>query len=219
MTERSKITVFIAEDQEIARIGLQTLLSRFPQISVVGTAANGQDACRQCLTLKPDVVIMDLSMPVMNGIDATQLIRTELPSSRVLIITTHDSEEDVFAALGAGADGYCLKTALKEQVLTAIQTVADGGAWLDPGIADRVLRSLKRPAPNPNATSEPITTLSAREREVLSLIVDGFSNPEIAGKLFVSTDTVKTHIRHIMEKLHVSDRTQAAVKAVRNGIV
>ena len=129
MTELTPIKILIAEDQEIARIGLVTMLSRMPELKVVGSAANGEDAYRQCLSLRPDVVLMDLSMPVMNGLDATALIRKDLPATRVVMVTTHERDDDVFGALAAGADGYCLKTISAEQLLAAIKTVAEGGAW------------------------------------------------------------------------------------------
>jgi DNA-binding NarL/FixJ family response regulator len=222
MTEPSPIKVFIAEDQEIARIGLVTLLSRMPAVEVVGSANNGQDAHRQCLSIKPNVVIMDLSMPVMNGVDATELIRKDLPETRVVIMTTHDRDEDVFGALGAGADGYCLKTATGEQLLAAIKTVADGGAWLDPAIANRVLRAsttASSPSAKKDGSANDMAKLTERELEVLKLLVDGLNNQEMASHLFLSLETIKSHMRHIMEKLAVSDRTQAAVRAVRQGLV
>ncbi len=222
MNEPSPIKVFIAEDQEIARIGLMTMLSRMPAVEVVGSANNGQDAHRQCLSIKPDVVIMDLSMPVMNGVDATELIRKDLPETRVVIMTTHDRDEDVFGALGAGADGYCLKTATGEQLLAAIKTVADGGAWLDPAIANRVLRASTTGASSSakkDGSANDMAKLTERELEVLKLLVDGLNNQEMASHLFLSLETIKSHMRHIMEKLAVSDRTQAAVRAVRQGLV
>ncbi len=219
MTEQLPIIkVFVAEDQEIARIGLITMLSKLPGLEVVGSAVNGQEAYRQCLSIKPDIVIMDLSMPVMNGLEATELIRKDLPSTRVIMVTSHERDDDVFGALSAGADGYCLKTASANQLLSALRTVFEGGAWLDQGIADRVLRATARAKNNANECKDD-KALSEREFEVLKLLVDGLTNQEMAARLFVSVETIKTHMRHIMEKLAVSDRTQAAVKAVRKGIV
>ncbi|HEY9734423.1 MAG TPA: response regulator transcription factor [Drouetiella sp.] len=222
MTDRGSIRVFIAEDQEIIRIGLEAIISRHPTMQVIGTASNGQDAYQRCLQLNPDVTIMDLSMPVMNGVEATRLLREKSPDLKVLIVTSHENDDDIFASFKAGADGYCLKTALKGDVINAIQTVAEGGAWLDARIADRVLQCFRSPSKKPNERpSMPPETfnLTAREIEVLQLIVEGCTNAAIAQRLHVATQTIKTHIRHIMEKLAVSDRTQAAVKALRQGIV
>lgn len=219
MKESSPIKVFVAEDVPITRIALLLILSRMPDIEVVGTAVDGQDAYKQCLSIKPDVVIMDLSMPIMDGIEATKLIRQELASTRVVMMTTHERDDDVFGALAAGADGYCLKSTSAEHLLIAIKTVADGAAWLDPRIAERVLRSSFRPNYAPTEeVSENEDSLTKRELEVLKLLVDGLTNQEMAARLFVSLETIKTHMRHIMEKLAVSDRTQAAVKAVRKGM-
>lgn len=222
MTAQDLIRVFIAEDQEIIRIGLEAIISKQPNMHIVGTANNGQDAYSQCLQLNPDVTVMDLSMPVMNGIEATRLLREKSPFVKVLIVTSHENDDDIFASFRAGADGYCLKTALKEDVVNAIQTVAEGGAWLDARIADRVLQCFRKP---PGKPVERISTppenfkLTSREIEVLQLVVDGCNNATIAKTLHVATQTIKTHIRHIMEKLSVSDRTQAAVKALKTGIV
>jgi len=221
MPEKNVIKIFIAEDQEIIRIGLETILSQHADLQVVGTASNGQEAHSKCLTLKPDVVIMDLSMPVMNGIDATMLVRAELPNIRVLIVTSHETDDEIFACFRAGADGYCLKTALKDDVINAVRTVAEGGAWLDATIADKVLRCFRSPIKESKTDSPMLEKfeLTPREIEVLKFIVEGYGNAAIAKQLSISAQTVKTHIRHIMEKLEVSDRTQAAVKALKHGML
>jgi DNA-binding NarL/FixJ family response regulator len=173
-----------------------------------------------CQSLNPDVVLMDLAMPVMNGIDATQEIKKTQPHIRIIMLTTHESDEDVFAALGAGADAYCLKTIDTSELAVVLKTVANGAAWLDPAIARRVLRNVQ-PAPTKSGNQSVglVTNLSPRELEVLGLVVEGLSNQEMAQKLFVSNDTIKSHMRHIMEKLLVSDRTQAAVKALKMGLI
>lgn len=221
------IKVLIADDQEISRLGLTTMLSLVNWISITGEAVNGQEAYRKCLSANPHVVVMDVGMPVMDGIEATQLIKKDMPDVKVVMLTTHDRDEDVFAALAAGADGYCLKNATSDDLYTAIKTVSGGGAWLDAGIADRVLKASVRSlaaksssAASPEtATAAEFCRLSEREMEVLKLLVDGLGNQEMADRLFVSLETIKSHMRHIMDKLSVSDRTQAAVKALRDGIV
>ncbi|MBI2810687.1 MAG: response regulator transcription factor [Candidatus Melainabacteria bacterium] len=222
--EAQKINIFIAEDHEITRVGLRLTLERVPGFSVVGEAADGKMTVKKVIELKPQVVLMDIGLPVMDGIEATTKIKLEVPGTRVIMLTSHDSDRDIFAALGAGADGYCLKEVSGAQLVMAIRAVADGVAWLAPGVASRVLRACAAASPAPggetsakaNALASP---LSQRELEVLKLVVDGSSNQEIADKLILSVETVKTHMRHIMEKLAVSDRTQAAVKAMREGLV
>jgi two-component system, NarL family, response regulator LiaR len=211
------VRVLIAEDQELTRVGLLVTLERLSNITVVGEANDGQSAVHQAMTLQPDVVLMDVGMPVMDGIDATQQIKASQPQTKVIMLTTDDSDQSVFAALGAGADGYCLKTIGKEQLRTAISTVNSGAAWLDPAIANRVLRASSKIGTQKPEKKD--TLLSPREIEVLTLLVEGLSNQQMAARLFVSAETIKTHMRHIMEKLAVSDRTQAAVKAMKQGLV
>jgi DNA-binding NarL/FixJ family response regulator len=216
------IRILIVEDQEIARVGLRVTLEQIPGLEVVGEAADGQSAVRQAASLRPQIILMDVGMPIMNGIDATTEIKKDIPEARVIMLTTHDSDQDVFAAMGAGADGYCMKSISKEQLAAAIRTVAEGAAWLDPAIANRVLRaSVAGPASvvQPGNTVGGGALLSAREKEVLELLVEGLSNQEMADRLVVGIETIKTHMRHIMEKLLVSDRTQAAIKAMKEGLV
>ena len=221
MTDGKPVRILIVEDHEIARLGLTCALEDCPNICIVGEAADGQTGARQAISLVPDVVLMDLGLPVLDGINATKQIKSEHPEIKVLILTTHDTDQDVFAALGAGADGYCIKTISIDQLLVAIMAVAEGAAWLDPAIAGRVLRATISPqASIPASKPEgPTTTLSAREMEILQLLVDGLSNQQMADRLVVSVETVKTHMRHVMEKLCVSDRTQAAIKAMKSGLV
>ncbi|MFN8554457.1 MAG: response regulator transcription factor [Candidatus Obscuribacterales bacterium] len=221
MPEQKVLKIFIAEDQALTRIGLETILSQHADLQVVGTASNGEEAHSKCLALKPDVVIMDLSMPVMNGIDATMLVRAKLPEVKVLIVTSHETDNEIFACFKAGADGYCLKTGLKDDVINAVRTVAEGGAWLDAGIADKVLRSFRNPIMESKTDSPMLKKfeLTAREIEVLKFVVEGYGNAAIAKQLSISPQTVKTHMKHLMEKLEVSDRTQAAVKALKHGML
>lgn len=219
------IKILIVEDYEITRIGIKLALDKVPDLAVVGEAEDGQTAVNQALEILPDVVIMDIGLPSMDGIEATSRIKAELPLTRVIILSSHQSDNDVFAALAAGADGYCLKDVGSAQLVSAIRAVFEGVAWLDAGIARKVLKACGRSAPLPvidNAVAATVRhefPLSQRELDVLLLVVEGKTNQEIASKLILSVETVKTHMRHIMEKLAVSDRTQAAVKAMRQGIV
>ncbi len=221
-TDDSKITLLIAEDQAITRLGLKMVLNKISAFEIVGEADNGQVAVVQAQRLNPAVVVMDISMPVLNGIEATQSIKTLMPDVKVIILTSRDEDDAIFAALGAGADGYCLKDASPEVLESAIRACSLGASWLDPAIAKRVLQASTVNPPKQLASSKVKAekfALSEREREVLQLVVEGMSNQQIADKLFITTFTVKTHMRHIMEKLMVSDRTQAAVKALKDGLV
>lgn len=220
------INIFIAEDHEITRVGLKLTLEHIPGFRVVGEAEDGRCTVQKVGELKPHVVLMDIGLPLMDGIDATCKIKEEVPGTRVIMLTSHDNDRDIFAALGAGADGYCLKEVSGNQLVMAIRAVADGVAWLDPGVASRVLRACATVSPSSPQSDSGATKptpnaspLSQRELDVLRLVVEGLSNQEIADRLILSVETVKTHMRHIMEKLAVSDRTQAAVKAMREGLV
>jgi len=214
------ITVLIVEDQLIARIGLRMVIERFPDMKIVGEANNGQSATEKAQSINPSVVIMDVGMPVMDGIEATKQIKQLVPDARILILTSHDQDDDVFAALAAGADGYCLKDASADTLGSAIRGVNQGASWLDAAISKRVLNSAHKHSVAP-ARSNPKSSknlLSARESEIIALLVEGLSNQKMAERLIISSETVKTHMRHIMEKLAVTDRTQAAVKALRDGL-
>ncbi|HEY9773861.1 MAG TPA: response regulator transcription factor [Planktothrix sp.] len=227
LADTPTINIFIAEDHEITRVGLKLTLEHVPGFRVIGEAEDGKGTVKKVCELKPHVVLMDIGLPLMDGIDATCRIKEEVPATRVIMLTSHDNDRDIFAALGAGADGYCLKEVSGSQLAMAIRAVADGVAWLDPGVASRVLRACATITTAPvgveDNVSKPSTPgpspLSQRELDVLRLVVEGLSNQEIADRLILSVETVKTHMRHIMEKLAVSDRTQAAVKAMREGLV
>lgn len=213
----NNIRILLVEDYQITRTGLRLVIQPMENLEVVGEAADGVSAVSKAMELHPDVILMDLTLPGMNGIEATQAIKEKLPDTKVIMLTSHDRDEDVFAALGAGANGYCLKDIGSEQLAMAIRAVNSGVAWLDRSIAQRVLKASVSSMPVKKPDTE--CPLSDREVEVLALVVDGLTNQEIANRLFLSADTVKSHMRHIMEKLAVSDRTQAAVKAMRQGFL
>ncbi len=220
--DNPNLTVVIVEDQEITRVGLKVILEATFGLTIVGLAKDGEEAVAMVLEKLPSVTLMDIGLPILNGIEATRKIKSEDPTRRIIMLTSHDDDRHIFAALAAGADGYCLKEAPAQQLVLAIKAVNEGAAWLDPGIASRVLRAIANGGKEKEGcdkTSLPPSSLSTRELDVLRLVVDGRTNQEIAEKLVLSVETVKTHMRHIMEKLAVSDRTQAAVKAMRDGLV
>lgn len=221
-SKANPVRVIIVEDHEITRVGLRLTLEQTPDVEVIGEAADGKEAVALTMDMKPQVVLMDIGLPLVDGIQATGEIKKALPQTRIIMLTSHDNDRDVFAALGAGADGYCLKETATSQLALAIRTVAEGAAWLDPGIASRVLRASVATGlqeANRAESAKSPSRLSQREIEVLKHVVEGSSNQQIAERLVVSVETVKTHMRRIMEKLAVSDRTQAAVKAMREGIL
>ncbi|HAX77019.1 MAG TPA: DNA-binding response regulator [Cyanobacteria bacterium UBA11372] len=213
-TESKSIRILIVEDDPMMQLGLEQSLSAQSQYTIVGQAEDGYLGVEAALRLKPDVVVMDIGLPRKDGIAATQEIKAALPDVRVVMLTSHMTETEIIAALSSGADAYCVKGASIDRLLSAIAAAIEGATYLDPQIARRVIENLKPPAPRDN-----IGQLSQRELEVLKLMVEGKSNPEIAAELYLSTNTVKTHVRGIMNKLAVDDRVQAAVVALRNGIV
>lgn len=221
---KDDLKILICEDQEILRTGLRLILNSWSGVELVGEACNGEECISLTEHYLPDVILMDIEMPKLNGIDATRIIKTKFPQTRVVVFTTFSRDDDIYGAFAAGADAYCLKTVSPDHLLSAVRAVAEGAAWLDPMIADRVLRG-SPPTPARSASAalvggpgKNLFNLSERELTVLKLVVDGLSNAEIAKSMCVSTETVKTHMRHILEKLSVSDRTQAAVKAMKEGL-
>ncbi len=216
-----KIGVLIVEDNELMRHGLRAVLDRAEEFEVLGEAEDGASAVDMAGELKPEVIVMDIGLPIMNGIEATRLIKQALPSVNVVMLTSHDNDTEIFAALSAGAAGYCLKDCASERIKIAVSSVAEGAAWIDPRIAHKVLRAFESPAPRVEASQAvpPSDLLSQREREVLRLMVDGASNKEISEKLIISISTVRTHVEHILEKLAVTGRTAAAVKAMKEGLI
>lgn len=229
------IKVLLVEDHQLTRIGLKTVLERTSDIKVIGEAENGEEAVRKAGELRPDVVLMDVGMPIMDGIEAVNKIREQFPEVNSIMLTSHDNEQDILASLSAGACGYCLKDVEPDRLYTAIRAVKGGDIWLDSTIAGRVMKiqqarmmqAKDEPAqPSQQAAAKPQSqlpplpdALSPREMEVLSLLVDGLSNQEIADRLIISLATAKTHVRNILNKLAVDDRTQAAVHAMRRGLV
>jgi len=232
----NEIKVVLVEDHLLTRIGLRTVLERTSDIRVIGEAENGAIAVQVVRELKPDVVLMDVGMPQVDGIEAARQICAENPSQRIIMLTSHDSEEDIFAALSAGAGGYCLKDVAPDRLYTAVRSIHAGDVWLDSAIAHKVLGhyaseknvNIRKPADRQPGENGKVQTadlpslpepLSNREMEVLKLLVDGCSNQEIANRLVISLATAKTHVRNILNKLTVDDRTQAAVQAMRRGLV
>ncbi len=230
-----KVNVLIVEDNELMRQGLRSVLERTEEFCVVGEAEDGEEAVRLAQTLKPDVIVMDIGLPYKNGIEATRDIKQNLPSVNIVMLTSHDNDDEIFAALSAGAQGYCLKDCASERIKIALSSVSQGAAWIDPRIAQKVLSAFeggrKDKSESEAEKSSPAAsnagsasaggqdTLSAREKDVLRLMVDGASNKEISEKLIISISTVRTHVEHILEKLAVTGRTQAAVKAMKEGLV
>ena len=208
--------ILIVEDDPLMQLGLEQALSEYPDFEIIGQAEDGYTGVQQALELRPDLVVMDIGLPRLDGIAATKQIKEKIPNIHVVMLTSHTLQTEVVAALSSGADAYCIKGASLERLLAAIEAARDGATYLDPQIARLVLDNLKSPNPEPNQN---ITLLSERELEVLKLIVEGKSNNEIAEDLYLSTNTIKTHVRGIMNKLAVDDRVQAAVVALRSGLV
>jgi len=213
------IRVFIADDQALVRGGFRMILDAQPDMEVVGEAEDGREALRSVAELKPDVVLMDIRMPEMDGLETTRRIVVDEDAPRVLMLTTFDMNEYVYEAMKSGASGFLLKDVKPEQLADAVRTVAAGDSLLAPAITRRLIEEfVRRPPPGSTAPPE-LETLTDRELEVLKLIAKGYSNEEIAKELFVSMATVKTHITHILMKLDLRDRVQAVVLAYESGLV
>jgi len=210
------IRVLVADDQSMVRAGFRMLLAREQDIEVVAEASNGLEAADQAARVRPTVVLMDIRMPRLDGIQATRRILAADHAARILILTTFDLDEYVYQALRAGASGFVLKDDPPEQLIAAIRTVAAGDALLSPAITKRVIRQFTR-IPRP-APPEEFGDLTAREQEILRLIASGLSNGEIAQQLYISDTTVKTHVTHILQKLNLRDRVQAVVLAYQTGL-
>ena len=213
------IRAVIADDQMMVREGFSVLLNAQPDIEVVGEAVDGQDAIDKVTALEPDVVLMDIRMPVLNGLEATrQIVRAELPT-RVLMLTTFDLDEYVYEALRAGASGFLLKDSSARELTDAVRIVASGDALLAPSITKRLISEFSQMGAPRAPSRARLADLTERETEVLALIAQGLSNAEIAAHLVVAEQTVKTHVGRILVKLGLRDRTQAAVFAYETGLV
>ena len=215
-----KINVLIADDHTLFRKGIRKMLEVEEDMHVVGEASNGQEALEQARALMPDVILMDIKMPGVDGVEATRLLRREMPHVGIIFCTMSEDEESVFAALKAGGRGYILKESDPETMLRAIRAVAHGESLLSPTVAQKVLRQFAAlPADTPTGCASLCDDLTERERQVLTLIGKGHGNKEIACQLSISEKTVKNHIANIFSKLHVYDRTQAVLYAIRKGLV
>ena len=213
-------TVLIADDQALVRVGLRKILESEPDTSVVGEAGDGEDAVSGARRLRPDVVLMDIRMPVLDGIEATRRIVRAQPGARILILTTFGLDGYVYDALRAGASGFMLKDAPAEEIVAAVRIVANGEALLAPAVTRAVIEEFARQQPSAGPTPPPaVAELTPREREVLDLLARGLSNPEICGKLVISEATAKTHVAHILQKLGLRDRVQAVIYAYESGLV
>ncbi len=210
------IRVLICDDQAVVREGLRAILGTEPDVQVVGVACDGAEALTLVPGLKPDLVLMDLKMPEMNGIQATRLIREQYPGVKILVLTTYDADEWVFDAIRSGADGYLLKDTPRDGLVAAIKGTLSGGTHVDPQVAGKLFRRVSQGGAPLDAAA--IQQLSERERDVLRLLARGFGNAEIAQSLFLSEGTVRNYVSAIFSKLGVTDRTQAAVMALRAGL-
>ena len=209
------IPVLLADDQTLVRDGFRLILSAEPDIDVIGEAGDGAEAVARARTHRPDVVLMDIRMPELDGIEATRQLLSELPTTRVLMLTTFDLDEYVIGAFRAGASGFLLKTAPRDQLVAAVRTVHAGEALLAPASTRKLIEQYAQP-PTESAT---LAELTAREREVLGLLARGLSNAEIARELVVEPSTVKSHVARLLAKLDLRDRVQAVVFAYESGLI
>ncbi len=220
------VKVLIIEDQDMARVALSVVLSKNPNIEIQDMAVDGQEGVDKALALKPDLVIMDIGLPTIDGIEATRQIKEVNPKIKVLMYTSRECEDDIFDAFQAGADGYITKGATVEQTLSAVLAVSEGTGWLDPAIAKVVLTNIRRSTPVEGRRGEinyklgkNLYGLTEREMDVLALIVDGLTNPQIAERLYITISTTKTHVHSILQKLYVKTRAKATAMAMKEGLV
>jgi two-component system NarL family response regulator len=213
--EARAITVLVADDQELFRRGLQTVLATESGFDVVGEARNGAEAVARAAELAPDVVLMDVRMPEMDGIEATRRLRQQAPSTRVIMLTVSDEEDDLYGAVRAGANGYLLKDASLDDVAGAVRAVASGESLISPSMASKLLAEFNTLAGGTTATDDATPRLSDRELQVLKLVAKGLTNREAAGELHLSENTVKNHVANILDKLHLRSRLEAVMYAMR----
>ena len=215
-----RIRVLIADDQEVIRTGLTIILNHQPDLEVVGQAANGEQAVALAQSLEPDVILIDIKMPRLNGIQATRQICAAHPKTQIIILTTYDTDDWVFDGIRAGAIGYLLKDTAGDQLAEAVRGALRGESQIDPAVARKVLREFQRIGPKRQVADEPLLEqLTEREEDVLKLMADGLSNRDIAERLSLSEGTVKNHVSVILDKLHANDRTQAVITALKRGLV
>jgi DNA-binding NarL/FixJ family response regulator len=207
------ITVFVADDHAVVREGLASLLAAQPDLRVVGTAADGRDTVRQVTMLQPEVVIMDIAMPQMNGIEAAREIRGRVPRTRLVILSMHSSVEHVFHALEAGAAGYVLKESAGKEIIEAVRAVHAGRRYLSPRVAEMMAEVVSR-----RSTDSPLNRLSGRERQILQLVAEGRSSAQIAATLHLSPKTVDTYRSRLMQKLHIGDVAGLVKFAIQHGL-
>ncbi len=222
----AKIRVLIVEDHDMARMGLSVILSKNPDIEIADMSADGEEGVEKALKLKPDVVIMDIGLPTIDGIEATRKIKNSNPDIKVLMYTSREEEDDIFDSFKAGADGYITKGATSEQTVAAVIAVSEGAGWLDPAIAKIVLTNIRKSSDVEKKRGvinyklgKNLYGLTEREMEVLALIVDGMSNPQISEKLVITLSTTKTHVHSILQKLYVESRSKAVATAMKEGLV
>lgn len=218
----NKIKILIVEDHMVARMGIAIIVENTPNFELVGQAQDGQEGVSLALHLKPDVILMDIGLPKIDGIEAARKIKEAKLNSSILMFTSRDSSDDIFAALRAGADGYIMKGSDEKTLKNAIEAVNQKAGWLDPQIARVVLSGINEQKENTQDKTKSSNNkygLTKKELEVLSLIVDGLSNQEIAQKLVVSLSTTKAHVHSILQKLYLTDRTKAAITALKEGLV
>jgi two-component system, NarL family, response regulator LiaR len=208
----SPLQILIAEDDPIMQLALSELFEDHPQFEIMAQITDGYTAVETTYRLRPQLVLMDIGLPKLDGIQATQQLKATLPTLHVVMLTSHTAPQEMIAALASGADAYCVKGTNLDQLFLAIACAQEGATYLDPQIARQVIENLK-------PVAQPIGQISVRELEVLKLLVEGKSNPEIAATLYISLSTAKAHVRNIMSKLAVDDRVQAAVIALRSGLV
>ena len=213
-------SVLLADDQALARMGLRKILESEPGTTIVGEAANGADAIAAAARLRPDLVVMDIRMPVLDGIEATRILTRDQPATRVLILTTFGLDAYVYEALRAGASGFMLKDAPPEEIAAAVRIVAGGDALLAPAITRAVIEEfVRQPPARRSGPPAALADLTRREREVLDLLARGLSNPQICDRLVISEATAKTHVARILQKLGLHDRIQTVIYAYETGLV
>lgn len=218
MSETSSVKVLIVDDSKLTIVGLKTTLKLFDNLEIIGEANDGFIAVEMVQRLNPDVILMDIGMPLMDGIKATKEIKKNNPNIKIIMLTSHEAEQDVLDAFSAGANSYCMKDVDPEILVTVIKSTYEGASWLDPVIAkivlDKFVSNIGKFVKNDTPSD-----LTEREAEVLSQIAKGYSNQQISDNLYISLNTVKTHIKNIFQKLEVEDRTQAAMKAVKEDLI